>query len=114
MNYCMDQYLYHARELPSVWQVVEVRQFGLRALIMLERRGARPVAPRRSEPRYEVTMTVTGDEASAYLGAGLLFTLWPGGEVGHGTMTRRVFTRGTARPDAVSEAASANTRARAR
>lgn len=40
----------------------------------------------------EVTITVTDDEAPDYLDAGQRFTLWSGGEVGHGTISRKVFT----------------------
>jgi hypothetical protein len=39
-----------------------------------------------------VTVTVTDDDAAAFLGAGQPFTLWSGGAVGHGTVSRRVFT----------------------
>ena len=39
-----------------------------------------------------MTVTVTDDEAGGYFEAGQQFTLWSGGEVGHGTVARRVFT----------------------
>jgi hypothetical protein len=39
-----------------------------------------------------VTITVTDDEAECFLGAGQHFTLWTGGEVGHGIISRRAFT----------------------
>jgi hypothetical protein len=39
-----------------------------------------------------VTARVTDDHAGEYLGAGQLFTLWCGGEVGRGIVYRRVFT----------------------
>ena len=39
-----------------------------------------------------VTVTVTDDDAAAFLGTGQPFTLWSGGGVGHGTVSRRVFT----------------------
>lgn len=42
--------------------------------------------------RAEVTITVTDAEAPDFLDAGQRFTLWSGGDVGHGTITRRVFT----------------------
>jgi len=42
--------------------------------------------------RAEVTIAVTDDEARAFFDAGQRFTLWSGGEVGHGTISRRVFT----------------------
>jgi len=49
------------------------------------------------EPLYpgdhaEVTITVTDDEAPEFLDGGQRFTLWSGRDVGHGTITRRVFT----------------------
>ena len=40
----------------------------------------------------EVTITVTDDDAPEFLGAGQRFTLWSGDNVGHGTISRRVFT----------------------
>ena len=40
----------------------------------------------------EVTITVIDDEASEFLDGGQRITLWAGGNVGHGTITRRVFT----------------------
>jgi len=40
----------------------------------------------------EVTITVIDDEAPEYLDGGQRITLWAGGDVGHGTITRRVFT----------------------
>jgi hypothetical protein len=39
-----------------------------------------------------VTARVTDDEAEAFLDAGQRFALWSGGNVGHGTIYRRVFT----------------------
>lgn len=42
--------------------------------------------------RAEVTITVTGDEARAFFDAGQRSTLWSGCDVGHGTISRRVFT----------------------
>ena len=48
--------------------------------------------PLRPGDRAEVTITVTDDEASAFFDAGQSFTLWSGGDVGHGTISRRVFT----------------------
>jgi hypothetical protein len=39
-----------------------------------------------------VTITVTGDEAAACLGAGQRFTLWSGGDVGQGIISRRAWT----------------------
>jgi hypothetical protein len=40
----------------------------------------------------EVTIAVTDDEAREFFDAGQRFTLWSGGDVGHGTISRRVFT----------------------
>jgi len=48
--------------------------------------------PLRQGDRAWVTVTITDDDASAYFDAGQRFTLWSGGEVGHGTVARRVFT----------------------
>ena len=42
--------------------------------------------------RAEVTITVTDDEARAFFDAGQRFTIWSGGDVGHGVISRRVFT----------------------
>jgi hypothetical protein len=40
----------------------------------------------------EVTITVTDDEATAFFGAGQRFSLWSGADIGHGTISRQVFT----------------------
>lgn len=48
--------------------------------------------PLRPGDRHVVTITVTDDDAPAFLSAGQRFTLWDGGEVGHGTISRQVFT----------------------
>lgn len=42
--------------------------------------------------RAVVTITVTDDEADAFFAAGQRFTLWSGGDVGRGVVSRRVFT----------------------
>jgi len=39
-----------------------------------------------------VTVRVTDDSADDYLAAGQRFTLWSGGQVGHGIVYRKVFT----------------------
>jgi hypothetical protein len=39
-----------------------------------------------------VTITVRDDEADAFFDAGLRFALWSGSDVGHGIVSRRVFT----------------------
>jgi hypothetical protein len=49
-------------------------------------------APPRPGDRVLVTARVTDDHADQYLDAGQRFTLWSGGEVGHGIVYRRVFT----------------------
>jgi hypothetical protein len=114
------------------WQVVMVRRFRFRALIMLDPAAPRPAAlhppagqypnhthglmiqahsPQTGLARYfpaelcwdseqplhpgdraVVTITVTDDEAGAFFGAGQRFTLWSGGDVGRGVVSRRVFT----------------------
>jgi hypothetical protein len=48
--------------------------------------------PLRRGESCVVTVTVTDDEAGEYLGAGQRFTLWSGGEVGYGTISRKVYT----------------------
>ena len=48
--------------------------------------------PLRPGDHATVTARVSDDHADAYLDAGERFTLWSGGEVGHGTIYRRVFT----------------------
>ncbi len=42
--------------------------------------------------RAEVTITVTDDDAPSFFGAGQRFSLWDGADIGHGTISRRVFT----------------------
>lgn len=48
--------------------------------------------PLRPGDRALVTARVSDDQADAFLDAGQQFTLWSGGDVGHGTVCRRVFT----------------------
>lgn len=38
-----------------------------------------------------VTLTLAGGEADSYLRPGQHFTLWSGGDIGHGVVSRRVF-----------------------
>jgi hypothetical protein len=40
-----------------------------------------------------VTITVTDNQAGAYFDVGQHFTLWSGGDIGHGTVFRRIHTR---------------------
>jgi hypothetical protein len=49
-------------------------------------------APLRPGDRVPVTARVIDDHADEYLDAGQRFTLWSGGEVGHGIVYRRAFT----------------------
>ena len=49
-------------------------------------------APLHPGDRHVVTVTMTDDEAPVFFGAGQRFTLWSGAEVGHGTISRRVFS----------------------
>lgn len=42
--------------------------------------------------RHVVTVTVTGDGGPEALVPGERFTLWSGGEVGHGTISRKMFS----------------------
>lgn len=39
-----------------------------------------------------VTIAVTDDDANGFFAAGQHFTLWSGGDVGHGVISRRVYT----------------------
>jgi len=48
--------------------------------------------PLRPGGHATVTARVSDDHADAYLDTGERFALWSGGEVGHGTIYRRVFT----------------------
>lgn len=48
--------------------------------------------PLRRGDSCVVTVTVTDDEVGEYLGAGQRFALWSGGEVGYGTISRKVYT----------------------
>ena len=48
--------------------------------------------PLRSGERALVTARVSDDDADQFLDAGQQFTLWSGGQVGHGIVYRRVFT----------------------
>jgi hypothetical protein len=48
--------------------------------------------PLRPGDHAVVTITVTDDEASAFFDAGQRFALWSGGDVGHGTISRKVYT----------------------
>jgi len=43
--------------------------------------------------RAWVTVTVTDEDAGAYFDAGQSFILWSGGDVGHGIIARKVYTR---------------------
>ena len=43
------------------------------------------------DPHVIVTVTVLGDDAGGCLAAGEDFTLWRGGDIGQGVVTRRVF-----------------------
>jgi len=52
--------------------------------------GDQPLHP---GDRAWVTITVTDDDAGAYFDAGQRFTLWSGGDVGHGLIARKVYTR---------------------
>ena len=42
--------------------------------------------------RAEVTITMIDDEAAEFFGAGQHFSLWAGTDIGHGTVSRRVYT----------------------
>jgi hypothetical protein len=42
--------------------------------------------------RAEVTITMMDDEADGFFGCGQRFSLWNGSDIGHGTISRRVYT----------------------
>jgi hypothetical protein len=42
--------------------------------------------------RAEVTITMIDDEAPAFFDCGQRFSLWSGDDIGHGTISRRVYT----------------------
>ena len=42
--------------------------------------------------RAEVTITMVDDEAATFFGSGQRFSLWSGTDVGHGTISRRVYS----------------------
>jgi hypothetical protein len=86
-----------ARPYPSHTRALMIAALPLRAdggparLLPAEiwRDGEEPLSP---GDRATVTARVSDDHADAFLDAGARFTLWSGGEVGHGTIYRRVFT----------------------
>lgn len=43
------------------------------------------------DPHIVLAITVVGDDAGDYLGAGDDFALWRGHDIGHGVVTRRMF-----------------------
>ncbi|MGE5285900.1 MAG: hypothetical protein ACM3ML_01600 [Micromonosporaceae bacterium] len=47
--------------------------------------------PLRAGASAVVTLTLADDEAGSYLRPGQRFTLWSGGAIGHGVISRRVF-----------------------
>jgi hypothetical protein len=48
--------------------------------------------PLRPGVRTVVTITLPSDATAASLGAGQHFTLWGGSDIGHGIITRQVYT----------------------
>lgn len=54
--------------------------------------SSRPVRTRSPEILHIVlVITVVGDDADDYLGAGEDFALWRGHDIGRGVVTRRIF-----------------------
>jgi hypothetical protein len=51
--------------------------------------------PLRPGDHAVVTITVTDDDAGAFFGAGQQFRLWRGRVVGHGTISRKVYSEYT-------------------
>jgi hypothetical protein len=87
----------HAREYPSHTRALMILADPLRAGVG----PARPLpaevwqddeTPLRAGERAVVTARVSDDQVDAFLQAGQRFILWSGGEVGHGTICRKVFT----------------------
>lgn len=48
--------------------------------------------PLRPGDRVVVTITVADDDAEMFFAAGQRFTLWDGQDIGHGTISRQIFT----------------------
>ena len=48
--------------------------------------------PLRAGERTVVTARVSGEEVDSFLDGGQQFVLWSGGEVGHGTIYRKVYS----------------------
>jgi hypothetical protein len=48
-------------------------------------------APLGPGQRAVVTLTLAGDEAGSFLSPGQHFTVWAGGDAGHGVVSRRVY-----------------------
>lgn len=48
--------------------------------------------PLRTGDHTVVTITMTDDDAETFFAAGRQFRLWYGGAVGHGTISRKVFS----------------------
>ena len=42
--------------------------------------------------RAEVTITIVDDEAASFFGCGQRFDLWNGSDIGHGTISRQVYS----------------------
>jgi hypothetical protein len=51
--------------------------------------------PLRSGDHAVVTIAVPDEDAGAFLAMGELFALWHGSDIGHGVVSRRVFTPGS-------------------
>jgi len=86
-----------AREYPGHTRALMIRAEPLRAGVGPARCLATELwrdddEPLRAGDRAVVTIRVSDDQADAFLDGGQQFTLWSGGEVGHGIVYRRVFT----------------------
>jgi hypothetical protein len=87
----------HAQEYPSHTRALMILALPLRADGGPARHLPAEIwqdgdEPLRAGDHATVTARVSDDHADAFLDAGARFTLWSGGEVGHGTIYRRVFT----------------------
>jgi len=83
------QYLNHTRALMVRAQCLSNPGYARCFPAELSWEDERPLHP---GDRAEVTITMIDDEASTFFGAGQRFSLWNGTDIGHGTISRRVFT----------------------
>jgi len=87
----------HAREYPNPTRALVIRARPLRNVGSIRYIPAEicwdSAQSLHPGDRAWVTVTVTDDDAGAYIDAGQRFTLWSGGDVGDGIIARKVYTR---------------------